>query len=462
MSSQDSQKMHDLGPFCLDERRLVLLLRGKPLRLGPKVVQTLLAFIESNGRVLSKNELFERVWGFAEIGEGSLTQNVYILRKLFQEHYPQAKIQTISRRGYLFSVAPVPVRARARRLAPVAAFSLALVAVLVFTIGSSLVAGRTTRVPVLSAAGSQLYAVGMYYWRQRTQPAVAKSIAYFTAVTRSDPRDARGYAGLAEAYVIEGSYGYGPLSRKTLYSLGRKYALRALALNPTSAEAHAALGQVEDVPGTRSAAAAEYRKAIELDPGYAPARQWYGQILLQRARYAAAYEQLKRASQLDPTSVATLNALAVAAYVSRNYAEALVYAKRTIDLSPKRADAQSVLGLASEARGDIPQAIASYRHYESLCGRECRGDAAALLAHAYVSAGKLDAARQALRVALTSSYPHEDGRMPPNLIVALLALGQRSEALMMVQTARLHGGLYTSDPRLDPVRSDPTFKRYLN
>lgn len=467
MSSQGSQKVHNFGPFCLDAERLVLLLRREPLPLGPKVVKTLLTFIENSGRVLSKRELFERVWADAEVGDGSLTQNVYVLRKLFDEHYPEAKIRTIPRRGYLFTLERretiAQPRLRAHRLAPVSAFSLAVMAMLVFSIGSSLVAGRAARPPVLSPAGSQLYAVGMYYWRQRTGPAIAKSIWYFSAVTRSDPKDSRGYAGLAEAYVIDGSYGFGPFGHKRAYAIGRKYALWALALNPNSAEAHAALGQVEDVPGTRNAAAAEYRKAIALDPAYAPAHQWYGQILLQRAHYAAAYQQLKRASQLDPTSVATLNALATAAYVSRNFSEALDYAKRTIDLAPNRADAQSVFGLASEARGDLPRAITSYEQYGMLCGRDCRGDAAALLAHAYASAGKLEVARQELRVALTSTAsPHEDGRMPPNLIAALLALGERSQALAMVQAARLHGGLYTSDPRLDPVRSDPSFKRYLN
>lgn len=472
LSSQSSQKRYNFGPFSLDERRLVLLLRREPLQLGPKVVRTLLTFIESNGEVLSKNELLERVWGDADVGEGSLTQNVYVLRNLFEEHYPEAKIQTIPRRGYRFCAdvrASEPEtheapKAGARARNPLAryAFGLAVMAVLVMTIGSSLVAGLGRHRPVLSPAGAQLYAVGMYYWRQRSQPAIAKSIAYFTAVTQSDPNDSRGYAGLSEAYIIEGSYHYGPRSPKTLYSIGRRYALRALALNPNSAEAHAALGQAEDVPATRAAAAREYRKAIELDPGYAPARQWYGQSLMQRGQYAAAYEQLKRASQLDPTAVSTLNALASAAYVSRNFSEALTYAKRTIDLSPKRADAQAVLGLASEARGDIAQAIASYQQYETLCGRECRGDAAALLAHAYATAGRLDAARQELRVALTSSYPHGDERMPPNLVAALLALGQRSQALAAVQMAKLHGGLYTSDPRLDAVRSDPSFKRYLN
>jgi len=455
------------GPFSLDEHRLTLALNGEPLPLGPRVVQTLLVFIESNGSVLSKNELLDRVWGDAAVGEGSLTQNVYVLRKLFGKYYPEAKIQTVARRGYRFSAdmngsAPHlltrPLK-RTRRFASYA-FGLALMTLLAITLGSSYVAARRPHATALSASGAQLYAVGVYYWRQRTAAAITKSIQYFRAVTQTDPRDARGYAGLSEAYTIQGSYHYGPLSAS--YALARAYAQRALALNPNSAEAHAAMGQAVDRPGSRAAAAAEYRKAIALDPNYAPPRQWYGQVLQQRAQYAAAYAQIKRATQLDPTAVSTLNALANAAYLSRNYTEALVYAQRTIDLSPKRADAQVVLGLAREARREVPQAILAYRRYESLCGPVCRGDAAALLAHAYASAGKFAVARQELHIALSSQYPHEGERTPPNLIVALLALGERSRALALVQSAALHGGLYANDPRLDPVRSDPSFKRYLN
>jgi DNA-binding winged helix-turn-helix (wHTH) protein/tetratricopeptide (TPR) repeat protein len=450
-------EMHYFGPFCVDERRLVLTLRGEPLPIGPKVVKTLLTFVESNGKVLSKNELLDSVWGDADVGEGTLTQNVYVLRKLFTEHCPDAKIQTIPRRGYRF-LAPAP-RVRARRFASYA-FSLAVIAALVITIGNSYAPARRTHAPTLSSAGSQSYALGMYYWRQRNRPALAKSVQYFTAVMQSDPHDARGYAGLSEAYSIQASYGYGP--HEALYARARSLALRALALDPKSAEAHAALGQAEDLPGTRAAAAAEYRTAIALDPGYAPPRQWYGQILMQRGRYADAYAQLTRASQLDPTCVSTLNALAIIAYLSRNYTEALTYAQRTIELSPQRPDAHEALGLAREARGETAQAIVAYRQYGMLCGNHCRSDAAALLAHAYASMGNVHVAQHELHLALTDDYFPRGERIAPNLVAALLALGQRSEALAAVRSAARQGGLYTSDPRLDPVRSDPSFRRYLN
>ena len=41
--------VYEFGPFLLDSERLLLLDRGEPVALGPKVVETLLALVEPAG-----------------------------------------------------------------------------------------------------------------------------------------------------------------------------------------------------------------------------------------------------------------------------------------------------------------------------------------------------------------------------------------------------------------------------
>jgi len=67
------------------------------------VFDTLLALVESAGRVVTKDDLLSRVWPDVTVEEGSLTRNVSTLRKvLATEDNPDGFIDTLPRRGYRF------------------------------------------------------------------------------------------------------------------------------------------------------------------------------------------------------------------------------------------------------------------------------------------------------------------------------------------------------------------------
>lgn len=450
--------MLHFGPFTLDPERLLLCVRKRPLPLGPKVVRTLLALAERPGEVLSKRELLDAVWPEGFVEEGNLAQNVYVLRKVLRTHWRDC-IETLPRRGYRFS-ATVSRAARPGN-APrwyyagaAAAFAVALS----FGLLNGTARSRPAP-PALSAGGARLFAVGTYYWKQRTQPSVQKAIRYFSALVKSDPKNARSYAALAQAYAIAGDYGYAPM--KSSYARAQRLARRALQLEPQSAEAHAALGIAEDLPGSRRAAREQYRQAIALDPNYASAHQWYGSALLVQGRPRAALAELRKALQLDPVSVATLAWLSSAAYLSRDYGAAIAYARQAAELSPQRRDTYFSLGLAYEATGKYAAAIASYRRFANRCAG-CAGEVAALLAHAYASSG--DLRRGEAQLALAQRKRGMDAADPGDIVLALIALNRRADAL-----ARLRQRAYTSafkgdvalDPRLDPVRDDVRFRKYL-
>jgi len=73
--------LYEFGEFRLDVDRRVLLRAGQPVVLAPKVFDTLLALIESSGRVVTREELLDRVWARAAVEEGGLSRNISILRK---------------------------------------------------------------------------------------------------------------------------------------------------------------------------------------------------------------------------------------------------------------------------------------------------------------------------------------------------------------------------------------------
>ena len=459
--------VYEFGPFLLDSERLLLLERGEPVALGPKVVETLLALVEHPGEVLTKTALLDRIWPEGYVDEANLAQNVYVLRKTLRGRWDTEAIETIPRRGYRFTrnVArredvPLaePVAAKRRRpfwgaIAAAASIVIALTAAL-FT--GALVPHNAPVRTALSPEGARLYEIGRYYWNMRTPDGMQKSLQYFARVVDTDPRDSRGYAALASANALMADYEYGTASPKTYFSRAQAYARKALAIDPSSGEAYAVLGMIASMKFATNqemaSALDELEHAIALDPGSGPAHEWYGVALLERGRFNDAYSQLRTAAELDPLSVATTAWLSMAAYHEHRYDDAIAYARETLDLSPQRHDVLSTLGLSYEALGDRERALGAYRELARSCP-DCRAHAAALMAGLFARSNRIADARAELAIA--QAHPKEVA--PDDLALALAGIGERATALSLLSHAphEFTRAEMASDPRFAVLRADP-------
>lgn len=102
--------LYEFGGFRLDAADRLLYRDNEPVQLPPKAIETLLALVEKRGHLANKDELYERVWPNTFVEEGSLTQNIFLLRKtLGDDRNGNRIIATIPKRGYRF-VWPVTVR----------------------------------------------------------------------------------------------------------------------------------------------------------------------------------------------------------------------------------------------------------------------------------------------------------------------------------------------------------------
>jgi DNA-binding winged helix-turn-helix (wHTH) protein/tetratricopeptide (TPR) repeat protein len=455
--------LYEFGPFQLDAARLLLLDRGAPLPIGPKVVETLLALIEHPGEVFPKSDLLARIWPEGYVDEANLAQNIYVLRKTLRARWDVDAIETIPRRGYRFRP-PVRVREMARPEPEVASrrpsfswrwFAMAAAFVLALFGGSRLAFGTAPNTPThsdLVAQDTRLYTIGRYYWNLRTRDGIAKSVEYFSRIVANDPSDARGYAGLASANAIMADYGYGSASARVDIARARAFASKALAFDPNDGEAFAVLGLIASgtmkaTPAQIARAMADLRHAIALDPSSGSAHEWYGVALLQQGRVGEAYNELERASQLDPLSVATTAWLGTTAYLERHYRDAIGYARETLDLSPQRSDAYETLGLAYEALGDQARAAATFRQLSTACDT-CPAQGAALLAQLYARTNRMTQARAELAVAQRNAKDVA----PQDLAAAFAAVGDRGTALTWLRRWR-----DDSDYAATAIANDPRF-----
>jgi len=95
------------GPFLLSPTRRVLSRDGKPVRLGSRALDLLIALVDNGKDLISKEDLLKRVWPDTFIEEANLRVHVAALRKLLGDEGTGAQyINTVAGRGYCF-VAPV-------------------------------------------------------------------------------------------------------------------------------------------------------------------------------------------------------------------------------------------------------------------------------------------------------------------------------------------------------------------
>lgn len=105
--SATKSPIYEFGCFRLDPVRRRLLRDGEEIHLKPKVFDTLLVLVESDGHLVGKDELMRRVWPDTVVEENNLTQNISTLRKTFGERPDDHRyIVTVPGQGYRF-VAPV-------------------------------------------------------------------------------------------------------------------------------------------------------------------------------------------------------------------------------------------------------------------------------------------------------------------------------------------------------------------
>jgi len=103
-----SQATYVFVPFRLAPDRRSLTVDDKPVKLGGRAFDTLLALVERRDRTVSKHELLEVVWPRLVVEENNLQVQIVALRKLLGH----PAIATVPGRGYRFTL---PVQCEAPR-----------------------------------------------------------------------------------------------------------------------------------------------------------------------------------------------------------------------------------------------------------------------------------------------------------------------------------------------------------
>lgn len=308
-------------------------------------------------------------------------------------------------------------------------------------------------------AAYEWYLRGKYLLSQRSDGA-QRAEEFFRKAVELDPQFAQAQAGLAHALLWQAWGNFRPSSEA--FPEARRYVEEALQHNDRLAYAHALLGSIDLwYDWNWNAARQSLEKALAINPKEAAAYLDLGWYYTVAGQPDEALRQGNRAVALDPLNLEYNIDLADMNRLARRYDDARRLALAMEEVYPDNSETHWMMGMIAYHEADYQQAVTDFREAVRLSD----GDVWSLLhlTMALAQAGQTDEARSTLKRA--QKNPRLEELAPVELAMAYLALGNRSQALQLLEKAyAMHANWLISlraDPVWDDLRGDARFKSLI-
>ena len=321
---------------------------------------------------------------------------------------------------------------------------------------------KLVKPPTYSFEAYNLYLQGRYHLNQRTGTGLAKSIECFEKAASEDCDYAQPYAGLAEAYVLQGTVGYLAQSPDEAFSKASEAARTAIEKDETCAEAHLALALVHyRADWDWNKAERRFRRAIEINDGYATGHHQYAMFLAAMNRLEQALDEIRRAHELDPLSLLISTAVGRILHFSRRFDEAIEQCRRTIEMNPQFPLAHFDVAIAYGNVGRYSEAIEAFRKWAELLGDTdlAKGGLAVI----YAEMGERE---KALQLAVEVAAAAETRAVSPmTQAIVYVRLGELDKAMDFLEEAYARRDsplVYLQvEPTFDPIRVHPRYPKLI-
>ena len=306
-----------------------------------------------------------------------------------------------------------------------------------------------------NVAAYELYLRGNDPVLYRTDSGSRAGLEYFRQAVALDPNYAAAYAGLARMHKRI-AFGDDPqLTRPERLALAEQAALRAIALDDSSGEAHEAMGYVRRDNYEFTQAETEFKRAVALDPTNSRFHEGLVQIYTMTERPDEALVEARRAVKLDPLSPTANAEVADALLASDRCDDALLQLETLKSLQPPLNRANLIAAECYGQKEMWPEAIAEIQRITVNGGPRVY----ALLGYTLGRAGRTEEARQILVVMLDRSRRTKGGAFDVALVYA--GLGQNDQAFTWMDKAvdDRSLGFEWMHATLNGLRRDPRFAK---
>lgn len=303
------------------------------------------------------------------------------------------------------------------------------------------------------------YLKGRYYWNKRTGDGLQNGAIYFQQAIEKHPGYAAAYSGLADCN--SGLAWHGFVSPDEALPKAHAAALKAIELDPQSAEAHASLALLLDHRWDWPGAEAEFKRALQLDPQYANAHHWYGDYLSIRGRHDEALLQARQALELDPLNLMIGTWVALRYYLAHQYDLAIEQSRKTVALDSNFAAAHLLLGESYVQAGLHEQGLA-----ELQLAARLSGSSPLYLAQVGVAQAVAGKQTEALRIVAQLQKTSRERYVSPYALAQIYsALNNKEQTFKWLNAAYDDHAVWMSylavDPVFDRFHEDQRFRDLL-
>jgi TolB-like protein/Flp pilus assembly protein TadD len=287
---------------------------------------------------------------------------------------------------------------------------------------------RLARVRTVNPEAHETYLRGLHQLRKLTREGAEKAVAHFEQAVRKDSCYALAHVGLTEAYIALTTFYLAPLEGMPK---AKAAAVKAVELDDSLAEAHAALGLAKFFHDWDWAGAErEFRTALALNPSLAEAHSGYAGLLASQGREQEALVETRKAQELDPLPVYLRGEGLWHFYIFRQYDETIRQCRKAVELEPDFFFGHTVMAWALAEEGRYAEAIAAAER-----GRQLSGSPFALtgLGYVYAEAGDKHKANRVLQELTELSRQRYVCGYHVGMVY--LALGQTERALDWLEKA---------------------------
>jgi len=304
-------------------------------------------------------------------------------------------------------------------------------------------------------AAYELYIRGNDQALFRTDSGSRAALEYFRQAVALDSNYAAAYAGLAFVHWRIGFGDDSELSRPDRLALAEQAALKAVALDDSSGEAHAALSFVRRDNYELASAETELKRAVALEPTNSRFHEWLVQLYVLTDRPAEALVEGRRALELDPLSPSATAEVAHALLANDRCDEALALLEKLRSLRPPLNRAGLIAADCYGQKQMWPEAIAEIQRIQVNGGPRVQ----ALLGYTLARGGRADEARQILAALLDRSRRINGGAFDVAIVYA--GLGENDQAFIWLEKAVNDRslGFVWMHTFVDGLRGDPRFER---
>lgn len=313
---------------------------------------------------------------------------------------------------------------------------------------------RLARRDTIDPEAWQLFLNGRYQFRLRTDEGLRKSLEFYEAAVKRDPRFALPRAGIADVLTLQGVFGLHP--PESVFPRADFEAQLAVELDPELAEAHLSLGHIK-VQFHRMWRDGErlFRHSLSLRPDQARGRLLLANCLIIQGRNEEALGEGRRSHAIEPADLSFAANLGMLLMFSHRLDEAYEHLAGVFGTEPEAPMPRHHLARLHILRGEPLEAIGLLEGYEGPAPGSFSN-----LGRAYALAGRTSDARA--EIARIDALGAQGFGVGFDAALIHAALGEKEAALAALDRGlgdfsqmMLYLGV---EPGFDALRDEPRFR----